>query len=508
MKRILVAIAIISAIFLTLGCGGETSVSDGDVPIYYDGDLDEDTTETQDSDLDKAIDGDFSEIDLDSDQQTENNIDGDKSEFEFSNDNEQGVDGDEEMLPTGFCESFDDCPGDLICDFSLGRCDQRKSVSSFEVDFYSFHPMQATVGDLLVLDGNGFLGSNPLVPANYSVSIGSTNIAGGLFSNIAADENRLLIAVDKELSGKVSITVNGFNSNLSNETLQIAPEGIIPCDSTTPSASNQVNAELGNTGPYAAGYLDLLDDEMRVFYPAECGSVRRKPISGEFPLVVILHGNGSLHIGYEYIAQILASWGFISLMPASISENDSPPEVADRIYNRIAPFIEADLGQLDPILEGLSTTYELAMIGHSRGCARMQNVYRLYPDLLDHGVSSVWLGPAQDSGLQIPGYFLVMGAEFDQQSTKLFNFDPAWSENHPPKCKVFIKGGNHSLFGDHKNYSMMDGVATITRKQQLDLVISYVMPLMQRAFKQTELWPEVLDNPTGSSIHDVHCLWE
>lgn len=488
-------------------------LTDGDEPIYHhpdseDGDLenaDSNDSQAESETLEDAAEEEYPDVDGDRvdddfDAREEDRVDLSEDELE------QPLDGDDDSQGLYECLSFNDCPGDDICDLSLGRCERRKSLSTFEVELYSFHPPQAAPGDLLVIDGNGFLGSN-LFPGGYSVMVGS-DILGGMLAGIAADENRLLVPVSSELSGKIMVSVSGFNSNPSSEALRVAPSGLIDCEADTPAATYENGSELGDAGPYAAAYLDFLEDGMRVFYPAECGSIRRQAVTGEFPLVIILHGNGALHIGYEYIAQLLATWGFISLMPGSVSENDSPPEVAELIYDRISPFIEADLGDLHPVLEGLSTSYEIAMIGHSRGCARMQNVYRLHPDLLERGVASVWLGPAQDADLPVPGFFLLMGAELDGQSFKLTNFDPAWQDSNPPRCQVFIWGGNHSLFGDHKVYSMFDGIPTIARRQQLGIVNSYVLPVMQRAFGHEEHWPEQLDNATGSTIHQVICEME
>lgn len=495
-------------------CNSGGNGADGDYPVYN-GDQDNNSSE-QDQNI--IQDGDTAEEDADSplvdgDLDDIENSDSPEYGFEFPEITEQEqteadnpVDGDEDSVGM-FCYSFEDCPGDDICNFSLGRCEKRRSLSTFEIEIYSFHPPEVAVGDLLVVDGNGFLGSNLLLPANYSVSVGST-VLGGMFNGISADENRVLVPVNNQLSGAVGITVGGFVAQPSSELVGVAQTGVIGCDGRTPYASYENGSRLGEVGPYASGYLDFLEDDMRIFYPAECGSIRRKPIEGEFPLVIILHGNGALHINYEYIAELLATWGFVSLIPLSQSENDSPPEVSEYIYDRIAPFINADLGEINPVLDGLTTLDEIAMIGHSRGCARMQNVYNLYPELFDKGKASVWLGPAQDANMAVPGYFLLIGADKDGQSLLLTNFNPAWEKASAPKCKIFIKGGNHSLFGDHKIYKTMDGIPTITRKQQLSIVNSYVLPLMQMAFSQTELWPEQFDNPTGSAIYDITCQWE
>jgi len=519
----LLAIMSIMSLFVSVSCGSGDSATDtdGDGPpnfVYNPGDED-DYSESGEADGDdlEIIDGDKDNTeqwreDEDWEATEEEIADGDGEYYE----DEQPVDGDDtpdgDDIPDGdsdshssfaSCSGLVDCPGnEEICELSLGRCEYRKSLLSYENELYSFHPRDVAVGDLLVVDGNGFMGTNPVSLIPPLVHIGSDSVGGSfLDSSISADGNRLLIKVTKEISGPVSVTVNGFTSNISVENLGVADDGVIECDGSTPEATFEDENYLLGVGPYAAAYLDFLDQAMRVFYPAQCGSVRHPPVDGTYPLVVILHGNGSQHIQYEYLAQLLATWGFISLMPESESENDSPPEVHHLIYDRIEPFLEADLGEVHYILDGLSTTTEVAMIGHSRGCARMQNTWNLDEDLKSNAVASIFLGPAEDE-IVAPGMFMVIGASKDGQSFS-WNFDGSYNRQSAPKWKVWLEGGNHSLFGDHKVYTAFDGVPDITRRQQLEITASFVLPLLERAFGLEEHWPEMLDNPPASSIYTV-----
>jgi len=504
-------------LFAACGSGDETSEADGDGPpnfVYDPGDEDyiEKSVESDGDEL-QVIDGDAEDSEIESDG------DGDAEAFE-----EQPSDGDseiyEEELPVdgdetpdgdsdsdshnGFtpCTGLGDCPPEEVCELSLGRCEYRKSLISYEIELYSFHPEAVAPGDLLVIDGNGFMGTNPLSLIPPFVHIGNDTVGGNFLDvNVSADGNRILVNVNKELSGRISVTVNGYTSNLSADALGVAAGGLIACDGSTPEATFETDNDLLGVGPYAVGYLDFLDQDMRVFYPAQCGSIRRPPVEGQYPLVVILHGNGSQHIQYEYLAQLLATWGYISLMPESESENDSPPEVHHFIYDRIEPFLHADLGEVNAVLEGLSTTAEVAMIGHSRGCARMQNTWNLDDELKGNAVASIFLGPAEDD-IVAPGMFMVIGASKDGQSFS-WNFNGSYNRQSAPKWKVWLEGGNHSLFGDHKVYTSFDGVPTITRAEQLQITASFVLPLLERAFSLEEHWPEMLDNPPASSIYSV-----
>lgn len=79
----------------------------------------------------------------------------------------------------GFCYSFDDCGVDEVCNFALGRCEKRSTWTDKTPAVYSFHPLSASKGDILILDGNGFYHSM-LGFFLVAVSIGGQPVSLGI----------------------------------------------------------------------------------------------------------------------------------------------------------------------------------------------------------------------------------------------------------------------------------------------------------------------------------------
>ncbi len=446
-----------------------------------DGDLDSGEREDEES----AADGDEkSSPDGDEDAAT----DGDSHP-----DGDDETDGDEE-IPADACRAFDDCGPEEICNFALARCERRSTFIETESGLFSFHPESGASGDLLIVDGKRFFSS---LWGSFSVQvwIGQTQaVAAGLAT---ADENRILVPVPAGASGEIGVMCEGNIYLSGGDAFARSSSGVLACDGSTPSASGLAGTSALSAGPYAAGYLDFLNDALRLFYPAQCGSIRRPARPGEYPLIFLLHGNGATYVNYEYLGQLLATWGFVSVMPATEHNNEYSEEVVAQLYGLFQRFAGADLSSEHPALQGVSTTDAVGFLGHSRGCGRMQDLYMDHADVAAASTASVFLGPANTETLT-PGLFLVMGATEDGQSFT-WNYNDFYETEDAPKWKVVIQGGNHSLFSDAKVYHAFDGVPSLLRKEQIEIVAFFVLPLFQRAFGLDEPFSGNLDQPPVST---------
>lgn len=399
--------------------------------------------------------------------------------------------------PGGACRSMDDCTLDEVCDFALERCDARSTWKDPNLALFGFHPTAGAVGDRIVIDGARFYTSF-IGALGVKAYIGN-QVLGGNWA-VDVDENRIVSEVPVGASGPVKVVFEGGGTLTTAESFGSIGTGVIACDGSTPG-SGPAGSTPFSAGPYAAGYVDMDLHATRVFYPALCGSVRRPAVPGTRPVVGLLHGNGALHVNLEYLGQLLATWGFVSFMPQSDGLNEYSLDVVKALDEVITPLRGSDLSAIHPALAGVTTTADIAFVGHSRGCARMQHVLGWDGDLRDHTRATVFIGPADDGDV-MPGLFLVLGAGHDGQSFAAFT-EGAYDRQPPPRWKVFIPGGNHGSFCDHKVYYMFDGKPDITRHQQLRTVMGFTLPLMQRAFGQTEPFAAQLDSPPTSAIYDV-----
>ncbi|NOZ01492.1 MAG: hypothetical protein GXP54_06330 [Deltaproteobacteria bacterium] len=395
------------------------------------------------------------------------------------------------------CRSFTDCGLDETCNFALERCEGRSTWKEAEQGLYAFHPRAGAVGDRIVIDGARFF-STLLGGLSVKASIGGKSVISNWASSM--DENRILADVPSGASGQVKIGFEGGAWMTFPMEFGTAPTGVIACDGTTPG-TGPPGIEPGSMGPYAAGYLDIELHKTRIFYPAKCGSIRRPAEPGTWPVVGLLHGNGALHINLEYLGQALASWGFVSFMPQSEALNEYSQDVVDKLIEVVNLVWNRDLSTIHPALAGVSTTSDIAFAGHSRGCARMQHILDWDADLKAHTRGVVFIGPADD-GVVVPGMFMVFGAGKDGQSFE-FATNDAYARQSAPKWKIFMPGGNHGSFCDHKIYWMFDGQPTIKRHDQLQTVLSFALPFLQRAFGLFEPFADQLDTPPSSSIYQV-----
>ena len=397
------------------------------------------------------------------------------------------------------CSAYEDCPENMVCNFALGRCEERASQKAFkQARIFSFHPLKVAKNDILVIDGQGFY-TSIWGGLSVRVFIGGKGV-GKL--NYGVDENRIAVLVPDGANGPVRVISDSGISITSKESVGIAPSGVIQCTGDTPQASGVMGSSPTSSGPYAAGYLDLTKDMLRLFYPAECGSVRRPAKKGTYPLIILLHGNGAGLINYEYLGQLLATWGFITVMPATDHTNEYDPDVVKRIFSIYQKFADTDLSNIHPALSGLHTSDAVGFIGHSRGCGRIDELFRDHgSELAPHTKAVVFLGPVGVFS-SFPGYELIFGATQDGQSHPL-DYNTAYRKAKSPKWKIIIKGGNHSLFCDAKVYYSFDGNPTITRHQQHSIVRKYTLPILQRAFGLEEPFASIIDNPQQDPLVQI-----
>ncbi|RJO63061.1 MAG: hypothetical protein C4523_21535 [Myxococcales bacterium] len=468
---------------------GESDSDGVDADLDFDANLDGDSTPAAEDEA--AIEDGDSADEPEQDAAEEDTADGDNADIEFGDSEPESADGDQDR-PAGFCLALGACEGQEVCNLALGRCEWRELVPAQNLELLNFAAPASGAGDMLVIDGKRFYAS--LFGAfSVRVSIGSTPL-----SNTRVDENRITVPVPADVSGR--ITVTGENGTVtSTDPLLSAGPGVLPCDESTPAASGEAGATPAEAGPYASAHLDLVAEgtDLRLTYPALCGGLRRPPAEGTYPLVVLLHGDGGQYLNYEYLAQHLATWGFISIMPET--------DATQYLQEAVKAFQNVSLNTFSEVLDGLHTTASVALVGHSRGAERLQDVAS-DTAIGAETVASVFLGPVYDNDgdEKMPGMFMTFSATGDLQSNSSFS-EGAYASQSPPKWYIDIKGGNHSLFTDHKVWlgAWMDLAPTITRREQFAVIVSFVLPLFQRAFGLDEPFADWLDNPPASALYSV-----
>jgi len=366
-----------------------------------------------------------------------------------------------------------------------------------------FHPLRAGAGDVLVLDGARFWSG--LFPS-AKVRVGGVDVTP---HKPLLDSTRLLAPLPKALSGVVQVITGGGKTLTVAGAIKAAPAGALPCDGSTPGATGKAGASPASAGPHGAGYLDLSGTTVaRLFYPAKCGGVRRPAKKGTWPLVLIMHGNGAGYLHYEYLGQLLATWGILALLPdaqVDYKAKDIVKISAAQVATLRAAIKVArakDLKSASTVLAGVRASGKVAWVGHSRGTARIQAVQAADATLKAATVATVFLGPVDD-GKVVPGSFLVVAGTHDSQSPA-YIYNPTYARQKKPRYRVVIKGGNHSLFTDHKVWSgFLDQKPTVSRAAQQGVVATFALPLLQRAFGQAQPFAKIMDSPPASATYTV-----
>jgi len=215
-------------------------------------------------------------------------------------------------------------------------------------------------------------------------------------------------------------------------------------------------------------------------------------MKGKFPLALILQGDGAHYLQYEYIGQFLATWGFISI---SARSQDNYYLVA-----LLRSLLGKDLSSLSKHFEGVSTENKAALIAHSRGMARINEMIESDKTLKDAVAATVALGPVVDKVKSAPGMFLMITGGRDLQCSPRLA-DAIYEAQKPPKWRMLIKGGNHSLFTDHKIWVGLglDEPPFVSRAYQHSIVASMTLAVLQHAFYMKEPFKDFIiapfDNP-------------
>lgn len=415
--------------------------------------------------------------------------------------------------PPVFCRSMLDCNPGYVCDFSMGRCEARGQYIAYDAKMLDYHSPVAGIGDLVVMDGERFWPGGMVYNMPYA-DIDKFVVTNNT-ANAAFDENRLVGEVPRAATdGVVSVVFNNASPVYRHYTtnMTIVATGVLECDSTTPAQGN-AGSVLGMTGPYGAAYVDFATTGTRVFYPGECGSVRKPAIPGQYPLVFTAQDSLAGYIQFEYIGQMLASWGFVVVLTNTPVDSEDEKVAPQTLLDRVKEFMGQDLSSKHPALAGISTDAAVSFVALGDGVGRIKDMLNL-DDKADKVVvgkikGMAGLGPLGGAGsLTMPSVSaeqsMIFGATRDAVSPTS-KTDSFYDKQNSPKYKIIIAGGNHGGFCDHKVFiangvsSSTDYEPQIDRAKQLRLVLDFVVPFMQRVNGLDVTFPAQLDSVTSSS---------
>jgi len=405
------------------------------------------------------------------------------------------------------CNSLNDCQPWEVCDLALGVCQTRSSnkVNTGGEEIFGFTPPEGGYGDFVVIDGARFITGTQ---NSERADIGGALVAGTATAHSTISPHRIIGPVPTK-GGRVGVVFSGtagykrtttefvYNSNLT----------VLSCDDHATPPATGINGGLGEVGPYGAGYVDFVNDDIRVYYPAQCGSVRRPGVPGTYPVVVIVPESQDVNfpfINFEYIGQMLASWGIVTVsMKAEESTDGSTTVTAQaKLISKVPGFLNIDLGTLHDALDGVVTTNSLAWIVFGTGALTMNALLDddAGSSLKNLAVATIAIAPG-GAKLNNNGSasFMTLFAPNDSIANNSFA-DDSYDEFDSPKWKVEIAGGNHSLFTDHQMYygggyvPIVDGEPEIMRKDQMYLTISMILPFLQRAFGLAEPFADQINS--------------
>lgn len=382
--------------------------------------------------------------------------------------------------PPLFCRRVDGCGPGEVCNLTTGGCEKRAAILSSESGIYTFQPHVAAPGDHIVIDGQGFYSG---ISGSWAVKVYIGGKLAGSINDMEVDENRIVLTAAGGMVGLVNVTGNA-DTAASNENLLAGASGIIPCGYDDPGFVQEAADEPVDPGPYAAGFVDFAaSGGGRAYYPALCGGIRRPVADGLFRVAVICHGDGAVGLNYEYLAQHLATWGFVSLIPYTGTASDIS-DLANDPYAAFGGPVSAP---------GMNLDSGVVLVGHSRGTDRIEQAWGQfnYPAVI------VYLGPVNSGKLPKDVPLLIFGATGDGQSSVKGFVDPLYSEHPGPKWKIVIQGGNHSAFTDHKVWQGMlsDQPLEIERSLQMAVVQQFTLPFIQRFLGGPEAFGTYLEAP-------------
>ncbi len=389
------------------------------------------------------------------------------------------------------CIHSENCPGTALCDFATGNCEPRIWQKRPEINddapekpqISLVKPLRVSPGDFLLVDGNSVyknaLDKQLVWKRGKWVVLDQMIILSRIFIGdtpipeeniINADENRLAIKVGPGMSGTVKIVDDELNltAEYPHPVELVSRKRVVQkCAADNPPARGIPGASPDLPGPFAAGFVDVHspDPYTRVYYPASCGGMRTPPVSGAFPVVFFLHGNGANHINYEYLAHFLASWGFLCVVPQEID-----PGILHQV---LMTALRAPQNFWSP-LRGHSAGGKAFVIAHSRGGERMENL--IVGPSASRFLAIVNLAPYRPlKVLSIPSMYFASSGDRQAFSDSLYI---QWSKQPSPTYFLFLHGGNHSQFTDTRHwekYEDQDAIPFMPRKRQHSLVQAYTL---------------------------------
>jgi len=384
---------------------------------------------------------------------------------------------------TPSCRRSTVCGPDATCNLCSGRCEDRAPDWGTKPAVLSVYPNQGAPGDLLVVDGSGFM------PLATTAKIGGASIG---FLKMDVDENRLVIPRPANATGPLSVTSKGTTTLFDAPIVTDASFATLqPCGPDDPPATGVAGAEAAVCGPYAAGFVDVQvnGSAVRVFYPATCGGLRRPPAEGKFPFTLILHGDGCVALDYEYLARHLASWGFLAAIPSSVASWDHQVLI-DKGTKSPQDWL--------PALAGRGAGGQAVVFCHSMGAERTLQLLSTSAPVQ----AVVFLGPVYTTSspygqslFPVPG--LVIGGTQDGQSSAS-TFEGVYDQLSTPKYLATLQGGDHSQFTDDK---LWEGTPNgtdpgiLARNRQFELVQSLSLAFLQQAFGQPQPFSAWLTDP-------------
>lgn len=217
---------------------------------------------------------------------------------------------------------------------------------------------------------------------------------------------------------------------------------------------------------------ELVDMKARVHYPRDPSlpNIHAVAPGGPFPLVVFLHGQQIWSIpgyeGYDYVASLLASHGFIvasidgrSLLDSTIKSR------GEHIREHLRRFVVRNQAGSGSFLSGKLDMSKVALVGHSRGgdsVAAAWEWQRVAPDPGYAITAVIAIAPVQFFGrlsaepsfishLRDVAYQILHGSHDCDVSDfqGLRQYDRAAdirAVGDTPKSMVFIKDANHNFF--------------------------------------------------------------
>jgi hypothetical protein len=307
------------------------------------------------------------------------------------------------------------------------------------------------------------------------LTIGTARFKG---LNLIKDSHRILIKRTADASGVIRFSGKGGTDEYFESATTSSNFGKLQaCSAGDPSATGIPADDPAEPGPHAAGFCDsTLHGGLRIYYPAECGGLRRPPSEGTHPVVMILHGDGAVPLNYEYLGRHLATWGFIS-----ISSNQGVGEIQSAVKDGLE-HPERFFSEL----AGRSLGGQTVLIGHSRGADRAAQVVRSSAPVR----AVVLLGPVSDTdNYSLPG-LVIGGTEDDQSAPSHYRY--LFGRLNRPRYLAELTGANHSQFTDNRHWSSS---SAMKRNRQFELVQSLTLAYLQQVFGQPELFSEWLSDP-------------